>query len=136
MGEPKLTLNLTTEPVKPTEVRITNHSSYALKLNQKATIECQAAGSKPEARVRWFRGQTELDAGELSRVEQLSGAQFYISEFNRDNDNNLTKVSHLTFVPQLSDHKQSLVCSASNPKMPNISPISDSITMNVLCKFH
>lgn len=61
-------------------------------------------------------------------------AQSYISEINRDINNNLTKISYLTLVPQLGHNQQQLTCSASNPKLPNSPTISDSITMNVQCK--
>lgn len=102
-------------------------------------IECQVHGSKPNAKVQWFKGSKELEAkgasGSSSHQQNEELAQNHISEFNRD-INNRTKVSYLTLVPQLSDNQQSLTCTANNPKMSNLESLSDSITMNVQCEYH
>lgn len=128
--------------VRPTEVRIVRKSDYTFKLGQKLVIECQVYGSKPAPTVRWFRGSQQLDtrnSGSLqdsleSQAGDHSRGQNYISEFNRDINNNLTKISYLALIPSLSDNQKSLVCSAHNPQMPNLEPLSDSIIMNVQCK--
>lgn len=130
--------------VKLTEVRIANKANIVFKLGQKTTVECQVFGSKPSASVRWFRGAEELDVLTLQQTlsndnyplqgDQTNEQKSYISEFNRDT-NNLTKSSYLTIIPKLSDHQQSLTCSAGNPKMPNVPQLSDNITMNVHCEY-
>lgn len=118
-------------------MQIINKSGYVFKLGQKAVVECHVHGSKPSAKVRWFRGSQELQTSSLLSNPQNSEYELnqnYISEFNRDT-NNLTKISYLTLVPQLSDNQQSLTCSASNPKLPNAESSSDTMTMSVQCKF-
>lgn len=127
--------------VKPTEVKIINKSTNdtSLKFNQKHIIECQVYGSKPSAKVRWFKGSEEITNNSPPTIEnsmeKRNNNNYIISELNRDiSTNNLTKISYLTFTPQLSDNQQSLTCTAYNPKMPNAQSISDSMTMNVQCK--
>ena len=121
------------------------------KLNQKAVVECQVFGSKPSATIRWLLNGQELDvvssnsngadsdnivvvptASSLSANKSNSRRRF--SELQRD-INNLTKVSHLTFIPKLSDNQQVLTCIAHNPKMPNSPTISDTVTLNVQCEY-
>lgn len=115
--------------LRPLEVKIVNKSNYTFLLGQKLSIECQVHGSKPSAQVRWFRGEQPS----LAPKDELKPGES-VSETNRDIDNHLTKVSYLIIVPQLSDNQKSLTCSGSNPRMPHISPLSDSLTMNVQCK--
>lgn len=126
-------------------MRIVRKQNYLLKLGQKLVVECQVYGSKPSASIQWFRGSQLLETGgsDVSQKEPTNlqqgddnSAQNYISEFNRDINNNLTRISYLTLIPRLSDNQKSLVCSAHNPKLPNIEPLSDSIIMNVQCKCH
>lgn len=131
--------------VKPTEVRIINKQNHVFKLNQKLVVECKVYGSKPSAEIRWFKGNKKVEPVSASRLsDELMVAQNYISEIDRDSSSlntttydpvsNSTKVSYLTLIPKLSDNQQSLTCSAYNPSIPNNSPISDSIIMNVQCK--
>lgn len=136
--------------VKPTDVRILNKVDQTFKLGQKSVIECHVYGSRPSARVRWFKGSEELgtkstqlnnrpDDSPLLSVDsdqQLIDQNNFISERNRDiNSNNLTKISYLTIVPQLSDNQQSLTCSGQNSRILNSMPLSDSLIMNVQCKY-
>lgn len=136
--------------VKPNEVKIINKSNYVFKLNQKLVVECQVYGSKPGARVQWFKGSKEVEPVSASGLsDELVVAQNYISEINRDSSpptisgtatenntiSNSTKISYLTLIPKLSDNQESLTCSAHNPSIPNSPLISDSITMNVQCEY-
>lgn len=126
--------------LRPTEVRIINKNNVTMKLNQKQMIECQVFGSKPNARVKWFKGNQELSQP-LSVEEQLHRKQpydngFTISERDINNPNNFTKISYLTFNPNLDDNLQSLSCSAVNAQMPNLPSISDTMVMNVFCKYY
>lgn len=114
--------------LRPLEVKIVNKSAYTFKLGQKITIECQVHGSKPSALVRWFKSDGSRQDRELKPNGDI------VSETNRDIDNDLTKVSYLTIVPELSDNQQILTCSGSNPQMNRLSPLTDSLVMNVLCK--
>lgn len=125
-------------------MRIINKQNHAFKLNQKLVVECKVYGSKPSAKIRWFKGNTEVEPVSASRLSaELMVAQNYISEIDRDSSSlntttydtvgNSTKVSYLTLIPKLSDNQQSLTCSAYNPSIPNNLPISDSLIMNVQC---
>lgn len=119
--------------VKPTEVKIVDKSSISLKENEKQVIECQVFGSKPSAKVRWFKGSEELFFEESSQLKSRERG-YVISELNRDMSvNNLTKISYLTVHPRISDNQQSLTCMASNAKLTNSPSISDSMIMNVQC---
>lgn len=115
--------------LRPLEVKIVNKSTLTFRLDQKVTIECQVHGSKPSAQVRWLKADSSAgQESELKPDGQL------VSETNRDIDNDLTKVSYLTIVPQLSDNQRTLTCIGSNPRIEQLNPLSDSITMNVMCK--
>lgn len=141
-----ISLNLN---LKPLEVRLIDRTNGTFKLGQKTMVECHVLGSKPSPTVKWFRGGQEVLAVESSSSAPPNGANQtlqklqqanQISEFNRD-INNLTKVSYLTLVPQLSDNQQQLTCSAYNPRltmgsgsgaeMSSANTLSQSITMNV-----
>lgn len=130
--------------MKPIEAKIVNKQSYVFKLNQKLVVECKVYGSKPSPKIRWFKGNKEVEPVSASGLsDELMVAQNYISEIDRDSSSsnndtstNSTKVSYLTLIPKLSDNQQSLICSAHNPSIPNNSPISDSIIMNVQCMYH
>lgn len=138
--------------MRPTEVRIVNKTpNSSFKIGQKSIVECQVFGSKPSAQVRWFLGSQELvmfandnhngnnhyhkaNTNKLQHPSQPNETieNNYFSESSRD-INNLTKISYLTMIPQISDNQQILTCSAQNPRIQTTQPLSDSITMNVQC---
>lgn len=94
-------------------------------------------GSDPPPKIRWFRGSRLIEtSGNRNEYDSSSEDKGYFSETIRDKVGNglRSRISYLTFAPQLSDEKQNLVCSAKNPKMLNEPEISDSIEMDVRCK--
>lgn len=113
------------------------------------SVECHVLGSKPAAKITWTRGKHQIDnlsqqQPALDQNDSPNDQHNYISEFNSDtsstsnnnnNKNSTKQVSYLTLIPQLSDNQQSLTCSGQNPKMSSPNTLSDSIIMNVLCKY-
>lgn len=124
--------------VKPTEVRIENKSEQMFKLGQKTIVQCQVIGSKPSAKITWFRGTEELilPKHNVYNDSLVTAQPDFVSELSR-NLNTWTSVSYLTFVPKLTDNQRPLTCQAQNLKLQNSPAMSDSIVMNVQCEcFH
>lgn len=101
--------------VKPKEVRILS-PVYNMTAGDVVELVCQSSGSRPSAKLSWWRGETRMD--EIG--ESVS-------------DDGLVTTSFLTFVPSVDDNGKFITCSATNPQFPQYK-MDDGWQMNVKCK--
>uniref|UniRef100_T1K7M0 Ig-like domain-containing protein n=1 Tax=Tetranychus urticae TaxID=32264 RepID=T1K7M0_TETUR len=87
--------------LKPREIKLINAPSVMLTGTQYELI-CQSIGSRPSAKINWFKD------GQL-----LTGLGESTSE-----DGSVT-TAYLTFVPSVDDNGKKLTCSAVNDKFPD-----------------
>ena len=126
--------------VRPTDVKIAGLPKGGFfKTDVRHEILCHVHGSRPSPKIVWLRNNEEIvedstwshtSHRSLSAVDtHRSNTTSIIETISRDN-----VTSHLTYVPTIRDNGQQFTCSARNLQMPNLGPLSDSITMNVHCK--
>ncbi|RWS26474.1 hemicentin-1-like protein, partial [Leptotrombidium deliense] len=107
-------LNLTceVEGVKPREVSIVTQLESML-ANERYELVCQSSGSRPPAKLSWFK-----DGNLLSSVgESIS------------DDGSLT-TNFLAFVPSIDDNNKVLSCAAKNPRFQKAT-IEESFVLKV-----
>lgn len=130
-------------------------SSRLFRLGEKIMIECQVEGSRPRAKISWFKDKLQLEQQQFRQLDEAASHKadsgytmaaddqlnhgHLISEINTSTQtSNFTQISYLTMVPQLSDNMKTISCVASNPSISSgggfAEPLSDSIVMNVQCK--
>ncbi|XP_013793132.1 synaptogenesis protein syg-2-like, partial [Limulus polyphemus] len=94
-GSILLDLNL-----KPLHVRITSRRQ-PLSAGRRVEIECQSVGSRPPARMTWWKdGKKIFSASAITTPENIT-------------------ISKLIFTPEIDDHKKVLTCRADNPDVGN-----------------
>ncbi|XP_076325740.1 synaptogenesis protein syg-2-like [Tachypleus tridentatus] len=86
--------------LKPLQVRITTRKQ-PLSAGRRVEIECQSVGSRPPARMTWWKdGRKIFSASAITTTENIT-------------------VSKLDFTPETDDDKKLLTCRADNPDVGN-----------------
>ncbi|XP_054163349.1 hemicentin-1-like [Oppia nitens] len=98
---------------RPISVQILNDYIQPLISGRSVEIMCQSVGSRPAARIMWFKNDKQI----------MSSREYY------SDDNNVTK-SVLTMTPVPDDNGARLVCLADNVKITN-SSIENILTLDV-----
>lgn len=101
--------------VKPKEVRIIT-PLHNMSAGERVELVCQSSGSRPPARITWWKGDLQME---------------HVGESTSD-DGSVT-TNFLAFVPSVDDNGKYLQCSASNPQFPQFH-LNDGWVINVLCK--
>ncbi|XP_042888775.1 nephrin-like, partial [Penaeus japonicus] len=103
-------LNITLPPLA---VRIVGSDQHVA-AGRPLRLECQALGSFPPAQLSWWRGHSRL----RQVIHEVEGG------------GNVTKAT-LTLMIDRSFHGVTLSCRGSNPALPSIPPLVDSLKLNV-----
>ncbi|XP_022249626.1 nephrin-like isoform X1 [Limulus polyphemus] len=96
--------------LKPLDVRIST-LKRPLSAGRQVEVVCQSSGSRPPARILWWKGTERISKTTVPR-----------------NDN--VTVSKITFLPTIEDHGKHLSCQADNPMIPN-SALEDGWTLTI-----
>ncbi|RWS15129.1 hemicentin-2-like protein, partial [Dinothrombium tinctorium] len=98
--------------LKPREVKIITQLPNML-ANERYEFVCQSSGSRPPAKLAWFKDGVQLPS---------------VGESTSD-DGSVT-TNFLTLVPSLDDNNKQLLCSAQNPRFPTAT-MEDSFVLKV-----
>ncbi|XP_076323521.1 protein turtle-like isoform X2 [Tachypleus tridentatus] len=85
--------------LKPLEVRISTVTRPLL-AGQQVELVCQSSGSRPPARILWWKGSEKMSNISYTRHDNVT-------------------ISKLTFTPTIQDHEKYLSCKADNPVVSN-----------------
>ncbi|CAG2113822.1 unnamed protein product, partial [Medioppia subpectinata] len=99
--------------LKPKEVRILT-PVYNMSAGERLELVCQSSGSRPPAKIQWWKGGALME---------------HIGESTSD-DGSVT-TNFLAFVPSVDDNGKALSCSATNPTFPAFK-LEDGWKINVL----
>ncbi|CAG2115320.1 unnamed protein product, partial [Medioppia subpectinata] len=99
--------------LKPKEVRIIT-PAHNMSAGDRVELVCQSSGSRPPAKIQWWKGSTQVD----SSGESAS-------------DDGSVTTNFLAFVPSVDDNGKRLSCSATNLQFPDFQ-LQDNWTLNVL----
>lgn len=80
-----------------------------------AELECVAWGARPQAEIRWSLGGRPMPSAFVHWDGNVSTAT-------------------VSLLPRSAHNGQKLVCSASNPDIPDASPVQDSRLLDVRCE--
>ncbi|CAG2165676.1 unnamed protein product, partial [Oppiella nova] len=97
--------------LKPKEVRILT-PVYNMSAGERLELVCQSSGSRPPAKIQWWKGGALME---------------HIGESTSD-DGSVT-TNFLAFVPSVEDNGKALSCSATNPTFPAFK-LEDGWTIN------
>ncbi|XP_076336751.1 synaptogenesis protein syg-2-like isoform X2 [Tachypleus tridentatus] len=98
--------------LRPTNVKISTKRRQ-FSANKEYNVECQTTGSKPPARITWWKGSTHLTTA--TEMIPVHGN---------------TTLSILTFMPSRWDNGKYLSCRVDNPFVRD-SALEDGLTLNV-----
>ncbi|XP_068082823.1 nephrin-like [Anabrus simplex] len=98
--------------LRPLDVRLLGENQ-PLSAGNQYEVACQAVGSRPPARINWWKGDQLMD-----RSRQTTSS-----------DGNVT-TSTLTFIPSVDDLGKDLTCRANNTHIPG-SARQDTWTLNI-----
>lgn len=100
--------------MKPKEVKIITPFQN-LSAGEQIELVCQSSGSRPPAKITWWKGESMLEnAGEST------------------SDDGSVTTNFLTLVPSVDDNGKYLSCSATNLQFPDFE-LHDGWTLNILC---
>ena len=100
--------------VKPKEVRIIT-PMHNMSAGERVELVCQSSGSRPPAKIQWWKGSSQVDhSGEST------------------SDDGSVTTNFLAFVPSVDDNGKRLGCSATNQQFPDFQ-LRDHWILNVLC---
>ncbi|XP_054168583.1 synaptogenesis protein syg-2-like [Oppia nitens] len=99
--------------LKPKEVRIIT-PAHNMSAGDRVELVCQSSGSRPAAKINWWKGSTQID----SSGESTS-------------DDGSVTTNFLTFMPSIDDNGKTLSCCVTNLKFPDFE-LKNNWTLNVL----
>ena len=124
--------------MKPKSVKIEGEGSVTN--NVPFTFRCTIEGSKPEAAISWYIGQTRISP-RFSKVSiDLNTLLCTITNFLwLDQDIHVRtsdyQISELTYTPKSGEDGRNLVCRARNPLVRDY-VIEDRLRLRIKCNYY
>jgi hypothetical protein len=97
--------------LKPLQVKLIPPRT-SLIVGKRAEFKCETIGSRPRARITWFKGTAKLN-----------------QVMDSHSDSNIS-ISTVTFIPEVDDNGRHLSCQADNPVIP-ASGLEEGIRLHV-----